>query len=147
MADTLDTGNAGSQVLRRQPPDPAEPTIASTMARTDETAHLAQAARPAAHATLRGHIAIMRVDHWVKQVFVLPGIVAALSNGTSDIPGGSVVRVVARHGVGLPRVVEQLRHQRGARRAVRPLAPGQAQPTGAVGPGEHPASPTSSGSR
>lgn len=32
--------------------------------------------------TLRGHIAIMRVDHWVKQVFVLPGIVLALA-GTS----------------------------------------------------------------
>jgi decaprenyl-phosphate phosphoribosyltransferase len=44
--------------------------------------------------TLRGHIAIMRVDHWVKQVFVLPGIVAALSAGTSDIPGGLWSRLV-----------------------------------------------------
>jgi 4-hydroxybenzoate polyprenyltransferase len=45
--------------------------------------------------TLRGHIAIMRVDHWVKQVFVLPGIVAALSAGTSSIPGGLWLRLVA----------------------------------------------------
>jgi 4-hydroxybenzoate polyprenyltransferase len=30
----------------------------------------------------------MRTDHWVKQVFVLPGIVAALSNGFSGIPSG-----------------------------------------------------------
>ena len=49
---------------------------------------------PAGHATLRGHVAIMRIDHWVKQVFVLPGIVAALSNGTGDIPGGLLGRLV-----------------------------------------------------
>ena len=51
-------------------------------------------ATPAARPTIRGHIAIMRIDHWVKQVFVLPGILAALSDGTSDIPSGVVVRVV-----------------------------------------------------
>lgn len=44
--------------------------------------------------TLRGHIAIMRIDHWVKQVFVLPGIVAALSDGASDIPSGIAGRIV-----------------------------------------------------
>lgn len=35
-----------------------------------------------ARTSLRGHIAIMRIDHWVKQVFVLPGIAIAL---TSDV--------------------------------------------------------------
>ena len=45
-------------------------------------------------ATLRGHLAIMRADHWVKQVFVLPGVVAALSQGTEDIPGGLWTRLV-----------------------------------------------------
>jgi decaprenyl-phosphate phosphoribosyltransferase len=45
-------------------------------------------------------LAIMRVDHWVKQVFVLPGIVAALSDGTNDIPGGIATRV----GVGIASV-------------------------------------------
>jgi decaprenyl-phosphate phosphoribosyltransferase len=40
------------------------------------TAVLAPPVRP----TLRGHLAIARVDHWVKQVFVLPGIFAALSS-------------------------------------------------------------------
>ena len=38
----------------------------------------------AGHATaskwsLRGHVRIARIDHWVKNVFVLPGIVVALS--------------------------------------------------------------------
>ena len=45
--------------------------------------------------TIGGHISIMRIDHWVKQVFVLPGVLAALSDGTSDIPGGIAVRLVA----------------------------------------------------
>ena len=49
---------------------------------------------PPARATLRGHFAIMRTDHWVKQVFVLPGILAALSTGTSNIPGGLWGRLV-----------------------------------------------------
>jgi 4-hydroxybenzoate polyprenyltransferase len=31
-----------------------------------------------AHPTLRGHIAIARIDHWFKNVFVFPGIVAAI---------------------------------------------------------------------
>jgi 4-hydroxybenzoate polyprenyltransferase len=31
-----------------------------------------------ARPTLRGHLQIMRVDHWFKNVFVLPGVVAAL---------------------------------------------------------------------
>lgn len=44
--------------------------------------------------TLRGHLAIMRVDHWFKQVFVLPGIAAALSDATSDVPGGLIPRLV-----------------------------------------------------
>ena len=29
--------------------------------------------------TLRGHLAILRVDHWVKNVFVLPGVAVALA--------------------------------------------------------------------
>jgi len=29
-------------------------------------------------ASWRGHVAIARVDHWFKNVFVLPGIVVAL---------------------------------------------------------------------
>ena len=29
--------------------------------------------------TLRGHLAIMRVDHWIKNVFVLPGVVVAMA--------------------------------------------------------------------
>jgi 4-hydroxybenzoate polyprenyltransferase len=31
-----------------------------------------------ARPTLRGHVQIMRIDHWFKNVFVLPGIIAAL---------------------------------------------------------------------
>ena len=44
--------------------------------------------------TLRGHLAIMRVDHWFKQVFVLPGVAIALSDSTTDIPGGLAGRLV-----------------------------------------------------
>jgi 4-hydroxybenzoate polyprenyltransferase len=36
------------------------------------------AAAIAPRATLRGHIAIARIDHWFKNVFVLPGIIAAV---------------------------------------------------------------------
>ena len=48
---------------------------------------------PKGHATLRGHLKIMRVDHWVKQVFVMPGIILALAGSTLvvswRIPGSS----------------------------------------------------------
>ena len=46
----------------------------------------ANGARP----TLRGHWAIMRVDHWGKNVFVLPGVVVALA-----LNGGQVDWAVA----------------------------------------------------
>jgi 4-hydroxybenzoate polyprenyltransferase len=38
--------------------------------------------------TLKGHVGILRPDHWFKQVFALPGIAAALSDSTGTIPGG-----------------------------------------------------------
>jgi 4-hydroxybenzoate polyprenyltransferase len=44
--------------------------------------------------TLRGHLAIMRADHWFKQVFVLPGIAVALSDSAADVPGGLWLRLV-----------------------------------------------------
>jgi 4-hydroxybenzoate polyprenyltransferase len=47
---------------------------------------------PTAHATpvvarptLRGHIAIARIDHWFKNVFVIPGIVAAVGVDPSHV--------------------------------------------------------------
>src|SRR5688572_31616348 len=40
---------------------------------------------PAARPTLRGHVAIMRIDDWVKQVFVLPGIAIALTSDVTHI--------------------------------------------------------------
>src|SRR5262245_58929626 len=38
--------------------------------------------------TIGGHVAICRADHWVKNVFVLPGIVAAvaLTDAQFDLP-------------------------------------------------------------
>jgi decaprenyl-phosphate phosphoribosyltransferase len=44
--------------------------------------------------TLRGHLYILRPDHWFKQVFVLPGIAVALSDPTGTIPGGLAGRLV-----------------------------------------------------
>jgi decaprenyl-phosphate phosphoribosyltransferase len=45
-------------------------------------------------ATLGGHIAIMRIDHWFKNVFVLPGIVAAIGVDPGHIAPGIWLRVV-----------------------------------------------------
>jgi decaprenyl-phosphate phosphoribosyltransferase len=47
----------------------------------------------ASRPSLRGHIAIARVDHWVKQVFVLPGILAAISNDTDVLSVSMWVKV------------------------------------------------------
>ncbi len=47
-----------------------------------------------ARPTLLGHIQIARIDHWVKNVFVLPGIVVALSIDPHPIVGGLALRIV-----------------------------------------------------
>ncbi|HLZ22616.1 MAG TPA: UbiA prenyltransferase family protein [Ktedonobacterales bacterium] len=39
-----------------------------------------------ARPTLRGHIQIARIDHWFKNVFVLPGIIAAIGSDPTHIP-------------------------------------------------------------
>jgi decaprenyl-phosphate phosphoribosyltransferase len=44
-------------------------------------------------ATLRGHIQIARIDHWFKNVFVLPGIIAAIGVDMSA-PDGLWSRIV-----------------------------------------------------
>ncbi|MBV9174027.1 MAG: UbiA prenyltransferase family protein, partial [Chloroflexi bacterium] len=44
--------------------------------------------------TLRGHIQIMRIDHWVKNVFVLPGIIAAISSDPTHIAPNLWVNIV-----------------------------------------------------
>jgi 4-hydroxybenzoate polyprenyltransferase len=68
---------------------------------THSAAIAGEVARPTVgRPTLRGHLGIMRIDHWVKQVFVLPGIVAALSNGLDTIPQGLWWRL----GIGLASV-------------------------------------------
>ena len=38
--------------------------------------------------TLRGHISIARIDHWFKNVFVIPGIVAAIGTDPDHIAPG-----------------------------------------------------------
>jgi decaprenyl-phosphate phosphoribosyltransferase len=54
------------------------------------TDSLALKARP----TLRGHLAICRVDHWFKNVFVIPGIVAAIGSDPNHIAPGFWRRVI-----------------------------------------------------
>jgi 4-hydroxybenzoate polyprenyltransferase len=39
-----------------------------------------------ARPTLKGHIQIARVDHWFKNVFVLPGIIAAVGSDPAHVP-------------------------------------------------------------
>jgi len=67
----------------------------STILPPDDATVVSEAPVRPSRPTLRGHISIMRTDHWVKQVFVLPGIAAAVTNGTGDIPGGLITRLVA----------------------------------------------------
>ncbi len=45
--------------------------------------------------SLSGHFAILRIDHWVKNVFVLPGIIVAIAWGLSDFsPSELIFRVL-----------------------------------------------------
>jgi decaprenyl-phosphate phosphoribosyltransferase len=48
----------------------------------------------AGRATLRGHLKIARADHWIKNVFVLPGIVVAISIDRSTLTRGLLWHVV-----------------------------------------------------
>ena len=45
-------------------------------------------------ATWRGHVAIARIDHWFKNVFVLPGIVVALGTDPNVDRAGLAVRIL-----------------------------------------------------
>jgi 4-hydroxybenzoate polyprenyltransferase len=47
-----------------------------------------------ARPSLRAHVQIARIDHWVKNVFVLPGIVVALSLDPSHASWPLVLRIV-----------------------------------------------------
>lgn len=50
--------------------------------------------RPAARRpTLRGHVAIARVDHWFKNVFVIPGIIAAIGVDRVHLAPSLFVRI------------------------------------------------------
>ena len=44
--------------------------------------------------TLRGHLAIARIDHWFKNVFVLPGIIAAIGVNAANATDGIWTRIV-----------------------------------------------------
>jgi 4-hydroxybenzoate polyprenyltransferase len=44
--------------------------------------------------TLKGHIQIARVDHWFKNVFVFPGILAAIGLDPLNIPSGLAFRML-----------------------------------------------------
>jgi 4-hydroxybenzoate polyprenyltransferase len=44
--------------------------------------------------SLRGHVQIMRVDHWTKNVFVLPGVVAAVSLTGTPFGLATLLRVI-----------------------------------------------------
>ena len=48
----------------------------------------------AGRAEFSGHVSIMRIDHWVKNVFVLPGIIVALGLGGVPLGDVSIVRIL-----------------------------------------------------
>lgn len=47
-----------------------------------------------ARPTIRGHIQIARIDHWFKNVFVLPGIIAAIGSDPTHIPSSLWLNIV-----------------------------------------------------
>ena len=51
-------------------------------------------APPECRPTWRGHARIMRADHWFKNVFVVPGLVAAVGLDPQHVPGGLAGRVL-----------------------------------------------------
>ncbi|MGD9901852.1 MAG: UbiA family prenyltransferase [Vicinamibacterales bacterium] len=59
--------------------------------RTDSSTALA-GAPPRVKPTWQAHLQIARIDHWVKNVFVLPGAVVALSMDPDRLDGGLWVR-------------------------------------------------------
>jgi len=63
--------------------------LALSMNGQSETLQPAVAVRP----TLRGHVQIARIDHWFKNVFVIPGIIAAIGVDASGAPNGLWLRV------------------------------------------------------
>lgn len=69
MMDGNDAGTINVEIER--PPDPAR-----------------------GRATLKGHVAINRIDHWFKNVFVLPGIVAAIGIDGPRAPEGLLTRAI-----------------------------------------------------
>jgi decaprenyl-phosphate phosphoribosyltransferase len=63
-----------------------------TLSMSAQSGTLAPAAR--VRATLAGHIRIARIDHWFKNVFVFPGIIAAIGVDMSGAPDGIWLRIV-----------------------------------------------------
>jgi len=47
-----------------------------------------------ARPTIRGHIQIARIDHWFKNVFVIPGIIAAIGSDPTHVPAGLWINVL-----------------------------------------------------
>src|SRR5262245_13873606 len=44
--------------------------------------------------SIRGHLEIARIDHWIKNVFVLPGIVVALSLEPAQLTYSLFIRII-----------------------------------------------------
>ncbi len=54
----------------------------------------ALAGKVPARPTIRGHLQIARIDHWFKNVFVLPGIIAAIGADPLHIPSNIWMNIV-----------------------------------------------------
>jgi len=61
---------------------------------TTHTSTLPAATSITVRPTIRGHIQICRIDHWFKNVFVLPGIIAAIGVNAANATDGLLVRVL-----------------------------------------------------
>jgi decaprenyl-phosphate phosphoribosyltransferase len=61
--------------------------------KTSKIEPVAQGTPVAVRPTLRAHIAIARIDHWFKNVFVIPGIIAAIGVDPSHVAKHIVWRI------------------------------------------------------
>src|SRR5438128_1365274 len=59
-----------------------------SMSVANEESAVAPVAPVLARPTLRGHVSIARIDHWFKNVFVFPGVVAAIGIDPTHVAKG-----------------------------------------------------------
>src|SRR6185503_17340083 len=79
---------------QRDPPSRRGVNVSRASEKTMTTSTLTTTTPIIGRFTLRGHISIMRIDHWFKNVFVLPGIIAAIGVDAANATDGIWLRII-----------------------------------------------------